>query len=78
MTTKAADFRVEIQGDRMVFYTSGSGSRFCECDRRTFNAWVKRLKIKPLGTLDGNRAIYRPEDAERIAKAIKESKEKAR
>jgi hypothetical protein len=77
MSTRTAIFRVETEGDGVVFYTSGSGSRYCQCDRRTFNTWVKRLGIKPLGTLDGNRAIYKTSDVERIAKAIKEGRKKS-
>ena len=51
---------------------TGDGSRMAGCDRRTFIDWAEKLKIQPVGTIMGNKLVYKREDAERIAKAYKE------
>ena len=41
------------------------------CDRRTFKAWARKLKVEPAGTVKGNKEVYKRVDAERVAKAYK-------
>ncbi len=48
---------------------TGEAARIAGCDRRTFQAWAKKLKVKPMAVLKGNKEVYKLEDAEKIAKA---------
>ena len=78
MNTFAAISRSDIKGLNVELFTTGPASRIAGCDRRTFLAWATKLKIKTAALLEGNRAVYLKEDVLKIAKAIKESREKGK
>ena len=50
------------------------------CDRRTFKMWAKRLKVEPIGIVQGEKEVYKRADAERVVKAyiaFKQSKKRS-
>lgn len=68
------DIREIFKRLNMDLFTTGPAARIAGVDRRTFIAWANKLGVKPVATLEGNRAVYLKEDVAKIAKAIKESK----
>lgn len=77
MPTIQAISRINLKGLNVELFATGMASRMCQCDRRTFKAWVDKLKIKPTAVIDANNTpVYTRENVERIAKAIKEAKGK--
>lgn len=75
-TLKRSDLIRLIKELNLELYTTGPAARLAQADRRTFIAWATKLKVKPIALLEGNKAVYLKEDVERIAKAIKASREK--
>lgn len=57
--------------DLIDIVMSGEAALMAGCDRRTFKGWAKRLNVKPVGTLKGNKEVYKRADAERVARSYK-------
>lgn len=50
---------------------TGEASRLAGCDRRTFKKHADKLKIKPIGNVEGGKAVYRRKDADKVIHAYK-------
>lgn len=73
---KRAELIALIKDLNLELFTTGPAARLAGVDRRTFIKWAKDKNIKPIATLEGNKAVYLKEDVEKIARAIKNSREK--
>lgn len=66
--------RSDLEGLNVNLFTTGPAARIAQVDRRTFVTWAEKKGIKPVATLEGNRAVYLKEDVDKIAKWIAEDR----